>query len=215
MPWIEQLQSSNWREGSFVFCGAYILGCFATGYYLVRWRTGKDIRELGSGNIGARNVGRILGRFGFIITLFGDAAKGALAVWAAQRFGGNDYLPALAMLAVVAGHVWPAQLRFHGGKGVATSLGALVIYDFQLVGAFGLLFVLALAVLGKWVLPGLFAFAILPLASMYLGHDPAKVITICFLSGLVLIAHRKNLLEEILHFFDRPKIHPKHHPPEL
>jgi len=119
------------------------------------------------------------------------------------------------MLAVVAGHVWPVQLRIRGGKGVATSLGALLIYDYHLAIAFVLLFVLALAVLRKWVLPGLFAFAVLPLAGIYLEHEPAKVVMTSLLAGLILVAHRKNLLEEIFHFVERPNIHVKHHPPDL
>jgi glycerol-3-phosphate acyltransferase PlsY len=119
------------------------------------------------------------------------------------------------MLAVVAGHVWPAQLRFRGGKGVATSLGALCIYDYHLAAAFVILFAIALIVLRKWVLQGLFAFALLPLVSFALGQEPAKVVLISLLSGLVLIAHRKNLLEELLHFIDRPNVHAKQQPPKL
>jgi glycerol-3-phosphate acyltransferase PlsY len=210
MPWIEQLQSANWREGSCIFFGAYILGCFTTGYYLVRWRKGRDIRDLGSGNVGAKNVGRSLGWLGFLVTLIGDSSKGAFAVWAARRFAHDDIMAAVAMLAVVAGHVWPTQLRFRGGKGVATSLGALFIYDYHLAAAFALFFAIALVILRKWVLPGLFAFAVLPFASLYLGHDPAKIFMVCLLSGLVLIAHRKNLLEEILRFIERPDVHAKH-----
>ena len=73
--------------------GSYVLGCFSTGYYLVRQRTGQDIRELGSGSTGARNAGRVLGRNGFLLTMAGDLAKGGLAVWLAlgvdgQRPGG-------------------------------------------------------------------------------------------------------------------------------
>src|SRR5258706_2325697 len=171
MPWIEQLQSANWREGSCIFFGAYLLGCFTTGYYLVRWRTGQDIRELGSGNAGARNVGRLLGWIGLLVTLLGDSAKGALAVWATWRFTNDDHLAALAMLAVVAGHVWPAQLRFRGGKGVATFLGALLVFDYRLAAAFLLLFVVAIAVLRKWVLAGLVSLSALPPAPMYMGKE--------------------------------------------
>src|SRR5437879_3228327 len=100
MPWIEQLQSANWREGSCIFFGAYVLGCFTTGYYLVRWWSGQDIRDFGSGNVGARNAGRLLGWMGFLVTLLGDSAKGAFAVWAARHFAQDDRLAGIAMLAV-------------------------------------------------------------------------------------------------------------------
>ena len=215
MPWIEQLQSANWREGCCIFFGAYTLGCFTTGYYLLRWRKRQDIRALGSGSVGAKNVGRIMGWPGFLATVIGDSAKGALAVWAARLVSPDDNFAGLAMLAVVAGHVWPAQLRFRGGKGVATSLGALVVCNPPLAVAFAVLFVIALAVLRKGVLPGLVAFAALPLASMCLGQDPATVVTTSLLAGLVLIAHRKNLLTGLWQFAQRPNLPAKHHPPEL
>jgi acyl phosphate:glycerol-3-phosphate acyltransferase len=127
MPWIEQLRSADWTRAGGIGLAAYALGCFTTGYYLVRWRTGRDIREVGSGSVGARNVGRLLGWRGFLATVLGDFGKGALAVWAARQFTTDDRLVALAMPAVVAGHLWPAQLRFRGGKGMAAALGALLI----------------------------------------------------------------------------------------
>jgi len=128
MPWMEQLEPGRWSQAGSVALGAYFLGCLATGYYLVRWRTGQDLRELGSGTLGATNTGRILGPAGFLATAMGDVAKGVLAVWVARHFTKNDYLAALAMLAVVAGHVWPAQLRFRGGKGIATSGGVVLAW---------------------------------------------------------------------------------------
>src|SRR5262249_3474541 len=140
MPWMEQLQAANWSQLSCICLGAYALGCFTLGYYLVRGRTGQDIRELGSGSVGARNVGRVLGWMGFVVTVAGDFAKGAFAVWATSHFTQDDCLLALALVSVVMGHIWPAQLRFHGGKGVATSLGGLVVYDPHLARAFVLVF---------------------------------------------------------------------------
>jgi len=213
MPWIEQLQSANWRQGSFILLGAYLLGCFTTGYYLVRWRKGQDIRSLGSCNVGAKNVGRLLGWPGFVLTSAGDSIKGALAVWLARFFSNDDTFAGLALLAVVAGHVWPAQLRFHGGKGVVTSLGALVIFDFRLAAAFALLFVLTLAVLRKSVLAGLVAFAALPLASLCLDRPPATIMIASLMAALILITHRKNLLAELWPFLPRPNL--KNQPPEL
>src|SRR5713226_2440339 len=70
-----------------VILACYCLGCFAAGYYWVRWRTGLDIRQQGSGSFGARNVGRLLGPSGFGVTFLLDLAKGAFAVWLARRFG--------------------------------------------------------------------------------------------------------------------------------
>ncbi|HTL55582.1 MAG TPA: glycerol-3-phosphate acyltransferase [Candidatus Limnocylindrales bacterium] len=221
MMWIEQLQSANGAEASIIGLFAYLLGCFTTGYYLVRWRTGEDIRQIGSGSVGARNVSRILGWPGFVLTVLGDAGKGALGIWGARHFTTDDRVVALAMLAVVTGHIWPAQLRLRGGKGMATSLGALFIFDFHLALAFGVLFGIGVALMRKTVLPGLFAFACLPFVAAYLGydparpaHDPGKVLAISILTSLVLVAHRRNILEEILHWIERRNLHPKQTPPE-
>jgi glycerol-3-phosphate acyltransferase PlsY len=215
MHWIEQLQSANWREGSCILLAAYFLGCFTTGYYLVRWWKGQDLRSIGSGNVGAKNAGRLLGSPGFVLTSVGDSIKGALAVGLARFFSTDDAFAGLALLAVVAGHIWPAQLRFRGGKGVVTSLGALVIFDVRLACAFALLFVLARAVVRKSVLPGLIAFAALPLAGLFLERPPATIAITSLLAALILATHRKNLLAEIWHFLPRPDLPAKQQPPEL
>jgi glycerol-3-phosphate acyltransferase PlsY len=215
MPWMEQLRSADWNRAGCLGLAAYALGCFTTGYYLVRWRTGQDIRELGSGSVGARNVGRLLGRQGFLATMLADFGKGALAVWAARHFTANDRLLALAMVGVVAGHLWPVQLRFRGGKGMATSVGALLLYDYRLVVAFVLFFGGGLAVLRKTVIPGLFALACLPFTALFLGREAAEVIGCSILAGLVLLAHRKNLATEISLLLERRQTCPRHDPPEL
>src|SRR5437879_11377698 len=116
-----------------VLAACYALGCCTAGYYWVRWRTGLDLRLLGSGNIGARNVARIAGPSGFTVTLLIDATKGALAVRLAHYFAVPPEIVVAAMIAVIVGHNWPIQLKFHGGKGIATSLGALLLYDSVIV----------------------------------------------------------------------------------
>jgi glycerol-3-phosphate acyltransferase PlsY len=214
MPWVVQLQSANWGEASCIALGAYLLGCLATGYYLVRQRTGWDIRAVGSGSVGARNVRRVLGWTGFMLTVVGDFAKGALAVWATLHYTQDDRFAATALLAVVAGHIWPVQLRFHGGKGVATSLGALLALDFHLAVAFGVIFAAGFALTRKTVLPALFAFVCLPLISGYVGQDHGRIAALSLLAALIWLAHRRNLVEEFFRFLEHREVHPKHHPPE-
>lgn len=206
---MEQLRSADWTQASWIGLGAYLLGCFATGYYLVRMRTGQDIRDIGSGSVGAKNVGRVMGWQGFMLALIGDFFKGVFAVWGARHFTTDDRIVIIAMLAVVAGHVWPAQLLFRGGKGMATSLGAILIYDYHLAAAFVIFFVCAFVLLRKTVLPGLFAFAGLPFVIHYLEHNPAKTCGISLLAALVLVAHRRNLMDEFLHLLEPREMKPK------
>lgn len=215
MLWMQQLQSVDWRQAFVCMMTAYALGCFATGYYLVRSWTGKDIRDVDSGSVGARNVSRLLGKTGFVLTLLGDFGKGALAVWATRHFTGNNLIAGLAMLSVVAGHVWPVQLRFHGGKGAATSLGALLLWDVRLALTYAAFFSAAFAITRKTVLPGLFAFACLPLATFLLTHDGLTLTIVAVLSATVLFAHRKNFVEEMPALAARRGIEAKPEHPKL
>lgn len=193
--------------------GAYALGCFATGYYLVRAKTGQDVRTLGSGNIGARNVGRLLGRTGFWLTLAGDFAKGALAVLAADYFCRQNHFAMLAFLAVVVGHIWPLQLQFRGGKGVAASFGALLAYDGKLTLAYLAAVAVALLILRRSVLAGLAAFLFLPVASYWLHHNHFEATALATLAGLILLAHRQNLAQELPTLWRR-SLSPKPHEPK-
>src|ERR1051325_4892559 len=90
-----------------IIAASYLLGCFTSGYYLVRWRTGQDIRREGSRSSGATNVGRSIGRVGFVLTFFLDFAKGAIAVWVAAEFDLNPLAISLVLLAVILGHIFP------------------------------------------------------------------------------------------------------------
>ncbi|HEV2437281.1 MAG TPA: glycerol-3-phosphate acyltransferase [Verrucomicrobiae bacterium] len=196
MDWIQQLQSANWHRVTGCVLEAYVLGCFATGYYFIRARTGKDLRTVGSGSIGARNAGRVLGKTGFAITLLGDFGKGALAVWIAREWTGDNRFALLALLAVVFGHLWPAQLRFHGGKGVATSLGALLVFDYRVALMFPVLFLPGFALMRKSLLPAMFAFACLPMIAWFFDRGNFTVAMLTVLTVMILIAHRKNMTDE-------------------
>lgn len=112
-----------------VVAGSYVLGCFVAAYYVTRWRHGVDIRAAGTGNAGARNMARVYGLPDAALTLVLDAAKGAIAVLAGLYFVGPEWAAVTALCAAVVGHIWPAQLGFHGGKGAATGLGGILVLD--------------------------------------------------------------------------------------
>lgn len=207
MDWIQQLQSANWHQLTGCVLEAYLLGCFATGYYFVRARTGKDLRTIESGSIGARNAGRVLGRTGFMVTLLGDFGKGALAVWIAQTWTGNNHLALCALLAVVFGHLWPVQLWFQGGKGVATSLGALLLFDYRVALMFPVLFLIGFVLMRKTLLPAMFAFACLPMVAWFFNCDNFTVSLLTVLVVLILFAHRRNLTEEFAELAARRRGH--------
>lgn len=102
---------------------AFVLASVPTGVLVARAH-GVDLRQVGSGNIGATNVGRALGKKWALVVLALDAVKGALPVLVFARLFADPWLPALGGMAAVLGHVFSIFLRGRGGKGVATSLGA-------------------------------------------------------------------------------------------
>jgi glycerol-3-phosphate acyltransferase PlsY len=192
-----------WLTGKIlsVLCFAYGLGCFTTGYYLVRRRAGLDIRLCASGNVGAKNVGRVLGAGGFVLTFLSDFTKGTVAVWMAAMAGLNAWGQMLALLAAVAGHIWPVQLRFQGGKGVSTSLGGLLAFDLfndhSLLLAVVCVFSGLVILLRSFTLSGIIAFLVAPFVCFALKFPPASVTGLWALSVLVLFAHRRNIREEM------------------
>lgn len=175
--------------------GSYGLGCVVGAYYLVRWRTGRDLRSLGSGNAGARNAGRVLGYGAFAAALLLDAGKGALATWIGRQVDPQPIATVLAMTAVVVGHIWPIQLRFRGGKGAATALGIMTVFDPI---ATGLLLVVGSVILlltRRFTISGLAAIALTPAVAAWRGHTPTEIIALAVMAALILYAHRVNLRE--------------------
>jgi len=190
----------------FVIPVSYLLGCFTTGYYLVRFFTGEDIRAVASGNAGSRNAGRLLGTRGFVLTFIGDAGKGSLAVWLAWYLGGGQLLATAALLAVTAGHIWPLQLGFRGGKGFATLAGGLLLLYPQLLVLGLALCALLYPLLRRTTMTGLAALACTPLllvmACLWEKMPlPIPELTLyCLLVLLVLYAHRTNIREGLSKF---------------
>ena len=193
------------KETLMILAG-YVLGCFTAGYYLVRWRTGEDIRLTGSGSVGATNVGRLLGRSGFMLTVLLDFSKGVFAVWLAGYFRLKPEPMMMTMLAVAAGHIWPMQLWFRGGKGVATSLGAILVFDYVIALVYAGLFLALFGLMRNFVLAGLLAFAITPLALFLAGFPLTSVFGLSALAVLILIAHRKNVREEMSKVLSEDKV---------
>jgi glycerol-3-phosphate acyltransferase PlsY len=175
---------------------AYAIGCLTAGYYLVRWRTGQDIRVVGSGGVGAKNVGRILGLWGFAATFLLDFAKGVAALALARSSSLDPWVLPIVILAVVAGHTWPLQLGFRGGKGIATSLGALAVYDLSALLILGGLSALFYGLLRNYVVAGLLAFSLLPMGAWFFEPRLIRSLVYLALAGLLLFNHRQNLRQE-------------------
>ncbi|MGW8312028.1 MAG: glycerol-3-phosphate acyltransferase [Desulfuromonadales bacterium] len=179
----------------FLILTGYALGCLSTGYYLVRYRLGNDVRCIGSGSSGATNVERLLGKSGFVLTFAGDFGKGVLALALAKWAGSHEPWLALVLIAVVSGHIWPAQLKFKGGKGVATACGGLIVYDPILTLLLGAIFWVLFMVLGERQVAGMFTFLGMPVAALLIGRTVVETTACLLLASLLLWAHRENLAE--------------------
>lgn len=172
---------------------AYLLGSICTGYYFVRFKAKVDIREQGSGGVGARNVGRLLGRPGFLITLLGDGLKGVLAILLARKFELSESMVAMVLVAVIMGHIWPLPLQFRGGRGISTAIGAYLAYDPFIV---ALLLALALGLMifrRGFILSGLGAFLLLPVAVYALKLPEHTIAALTGSAVIILFAHRERI----------------------
>lgn len=182
---------------------AYLLGCFSTGYYLVRWRRRLDIRAVGSGTTGAFNVARILRMPGFSLTLAGDLLKGWLAVALAKWLGLDSQAQMLTMLAVVLGHDFPVQLGFRGGNGLAAATGALWVFDLQLALALAAVFGLSLPLLAilkrafqlpiRFYTPSKVTVLATPLTALALGRAGWLVLGLMVMVTIIMYTIRNNL----------------------
>lgn len=177
-----------------IFLGSYLVGCLCSAYYLVLWRTGRDLRSLHTGTLGARNCGRVLGPWAFIVSLAFDVTKGFLAVYAAQLLLPESSLAHMAaVFGVLLGHVFPVQLGFEGGKGISVMIGALLLLNPMVLISVGAIAGLALAVLRRSSQAMIFAVFALPIASIILFDDLIYSGGFTIIAVSILFFHKKNI----------------------
>jgi glycerol-3-phosphate acyltransferase PlsY len=174
---------------------AYVLGAIPFGYLLVRWKTGGDVRAVGSGNTGATNVLRSTGIGAGVATLVLDIAKGYVAVWIADRASsGNEVWMSLAALAVMAGHAYPVFLGFKGGKAVASFIGAFLRLA-PLATIAMLVVFLAVVAKSRYIsLGSIIAVGTFPLAVWLIFQPPMAVeVAALVAAGFIIYRHRANI----------------------
>lgn len=168
----------------------YLLGSIPFGLILTRLTGRGDIREMGSGNIGATNVLRTGSKRLAALTLLCDGGKGAVAVLIMGQWGADA--AALAGFFAVIGHNFPVWLKFHGGKGVATSLGVLLALAWP-VGLIACAIWLLVAVVFRYSsLSALVALIAAPVA-MYMLADVQRTVIAALLALLALVRHHTNI----------------------
>lgn len=182
---------------------AYLLGSISFSVIITKKLAGFDVREKGSGNAGSTNVLRTAGKKAAVITLIGDCLKGVVAILVAILVGkivnttDSSLLVQIAGIAVVVGHTFPIFFKFKGGKGVATSLGVLLMVNWK-IGLICLTFALVLMILTKFVSLGSVSAAILfPILTIFINDcyivSGNYLIFGIILAAFVIFNHRANV----------------------
>jgi len=175
---------------------SYLLGSIPFGYLLVRAFCGQDVRQTGSGNIGATNVSRTSKGLG-ALTLVLDALKGLTAVVITRmNFPGNKTLLGAAALFAIVGHMFPVWLGFRGGKGVATGLGSFIVLTPKTILAMLAIFVVIFLVFRYVSLASILTVALFPLLAWILEPERATSRVLLFIAAasfLIIAKHHENI----------------------
>ena len=171
---------------------SYLLGSIPTGY-IIGTLAGIDIRKVGSGNVGATNVARTVGKTKGLLTLTADVAKGFIPVFVALRFGLSNTAVASVGVAAFLGHLYPVFLKFQGGKGVATALGVLLalapMATLVLVAVFGVVVFFSRIASVSSIAAAVAA----PITLWSFSYPPTIVAMSVFLAVMIILRHRGNI----------------------
>ncbi|MGX9891715.1 glycerol-3-phosphate 1-O-acyltransferase PlsY [Wolbachia endosymbiont of Protocalliphora sialia] len=174
-----------------VFVLSYILGSIPFSLIIAKIN-GINLREVGSGNIGATNVARTGNKFLAAIALFLDTSKGFIAVYTAQQFcDNNDFYIYVSAILAVLGHMFPIWLRFNGGKGVATTLGVLIALNISIALAFVFVWLIVFFIFRYSSLASLAATAAAVIASFFFQKE--LFLILLTVAILIFLKHYKNI----------------------
>jgi acyl phosphate:glycerol-3-phosphate acyltransferase len=184
--------------GALAVVAAYLIGGIPFGLIVVKLMTGADVRDGGSGNIGATNVLRTTGRLAGVLTLILDAAKAWFAVWLADRLtGGSELWMSFAALAVLLGHAFSVWLRFKGGKAVASFVGAFAYLTPVPLLAVALIFVFVVAWTRYLSLGSIIAAGLFPVACWMILHPTWPVLVSAVGAAVLVIERHRGNIERI------------------
>ncbi|WP_432362435.1 glycerol-3-phosphate acyltransferase [Sporosarcina sp. UB5] len=176
---------------------AYFVGNLLMATVIGKKMYRQDIRSAGSGNPGARNAGRVLGKTAFLLVFLGDALKGAIIVLFAKSMGMDEWLQLMCIFAVMAGHIFPVIYKFRGGQGVSTFIGGMLAFNPLVVACFVVVFLVFYPFLKNFSLVGLSAMALSPLFLFALTKEWPQTVAAILVVAFLLFAHRKDLISVV------------------
>jgi glycerol-3-phosphate acyltransferase PlsY len=175
------------------FLFAYLFGAIPAGYILFRLTEKKDIRNYGSGNIGATNMLRLTGWKKAIPILIFDMIKGFLPIFLALKFFTDNWTPIVAGSLAILGHCFPVYIKFKGGKGVATTLGAYIALAVEPLLCIIVVFLIIVAITRYISLGSLTAVLSFPLFSLLFNENIETFFFGLFVFLIIAIKHKKNI----------------------
>jgi len=177
---------------------SYLLGSVSFSILIARYVKGIDIRQHGSGNAGATNTLRVLGKGPAIFVFLLDIAKGIAAVWLGYWLGSGDiWVPILCGLAAVTGHNWPIWFRFKGGKGIATTIGVMATLAFFPALYAGIAAIAVIALTRYVSLGSLIFAALMPVFMLLLDMEIELLWISLFIFVYAVVRHRNNIVKLI------------------
>ena len=177
-----------------IMIAIYLIAAIPTGVVLARLMGGEDVRQKGSGNIGATNVYRVAGKLAGVLTLVGDTLKGFLPLLAFKTW--LEPTPTqlgIASAVAILGHCYPIYLKFKGGKGVATALGIFLVLSPKVVFFALIVFILTVAITRYISLGSVLAALSAPLLILLLNHPQPIFLATLFIAALVIWRHNSNI----------------------
>jgi acyl phosphate:glycerol-3-phosphate acyltransferase len=179
------------QQSFFLFC-AYFIAAIPFGVLVSNLVAGKDVREQGSGNTGAANVSRLMGKQWGVVVLLLDALKGYAAVALAHHYGDLKFANLVAVVAIFA-HCYPVYLGFKGGKGVATAMGIIAALSLPTLAICGGVFIIVVLATRRISAGSLTGALSLPLVTI-LRPSPLKFLSACVIAVIICWNHRENVL---------------------
>ncbi|QTD39965.1 glycerol-3-phosphate acyltransferase [Sporosarcina sp. Te-1] len=177
----------------FLIIGAYLLGTILTAAWVGKL-FGRNIRIEGSGNPGARNAGRVLGKGAFVLVFLGDALKGAIPVAIARWLEMGTTVELVVLLSAMIGHILPVSYRFRGGQGISTYIGGLLLFHPLLFAGFAAVFLLLYPFIRSFTLAGFGAIIATPFLACLFPFDHLVPLLLSAISVLLIFAHLKDLM---------------------
>lgn len=181
----------------FYFIYSYLIGSIMFGFLITKIFYRKDIRVQGSGNVGARNAGRLHGKTAFVLIFLGDALKGALVILAARYLHFSETIQLVGLALAIIGHIKPITLKFKGGKGISTFIGGIIVFEPLMVPVIILGFSILYTFIKSFTLAGLGAFLFIPVVLFIINNDWLSCIIALGIIAMLYAAHADNLKERL------------------